>query len=70
MKILYYNSKTNKYQSSEVLSIEKDIVKCLNVKSKYNYTESLSKLRDLATADNPNWHGEHKKPLVKLIGFN
>lgn len=69
MKILYYNPKNNRYITTKVLSIDKDIVHCLNVKANYSYTESLSKLIELSKAENPNWHGESKKPLVKLVGF-
>jgi len=65
--IKYYNPKNNRYQTSKVLSIENDVVNCLNVKANYNYSESLSKLRELQTAKNPNWHNAGiKKPLVIL----
>ena len=65
--IKYYNPKTNSYQTSQVLSIEGDIVHCLNVKANYNYQESLQNLRRLQNEPNPNWHNQTiKKPLVKL----
>ena len=65
--IKYYNPKTTKYQISKVLSIEDDIVLCLNVKANYQYQESLSRLKELENAQNPDWsHKTIKKPLVIL----
>lgn len=69
MKIMYYNPKNNKYQSSKVLYVEGDKVTCFNTNSNHTYTESLQKLTELSKAENPDWHGESKKPLVKLVGF-
>ena len=65
--IKYYNPKTNGYQISKVLSIENDVVTCLNVKANFQYQESLLKLKHLEKAKNPNWnHPTIKKPLVIL----
>jgi hypothetical protein len=64
--IKYYNPKNNRYQISEVLFIENDILICYNKSAKYQYKESLSKLREYAKKENPDWIGEIKKPLVIL----
>lgn len=69
MKIMYYNPKNNKYQSSIVVSIEGDTVNCINTRANHPYKESLQNLRKLTAAENPDWRGKDKKPLVKLIGF-
>jgi len=65
--IKYYNPKNNRYQTSIVLSIENDVVTCLNVKANYKYQESLKQLKALEKEKNSNWnHPTIKKPLVIL----
>lgn len=65
--IMYYNPKNNKYQRSEVISVNDDIVNCFNKKANFYYTESIKRLIMLSNAENPDWHGENKKPLIKII---
>jgi hypothetical protein len=62
--IKYYNPKNNRYQISEILKIEKDVVFCYNKKANYHYQESLKNLIELSEKENPNWHGATKKPLI------
>ena len=64
-KIMYFNPKTCKYMSSEVLKIEGDIVYCKNKHSEY--TESLKNLKVLSQKPNPDWHGTEPKPLIKML---
>jgi hypothetical protein len=62
--IKYYNPKNNRYQISEILKIDGDLLNCYNKKAKYFYNESLKNLIELSKKDNPDWIGEIKKPLV------
>lgn len=62
---MYYNPKTCRYVSSEVLRVEGDTV---YLKNKFHeYTESLKNLKELSQQPNPNWHGAEHKPLIKII---
>lgn len=62
--IKYYNPKNNRYQISEILKIEKDVIFCYNKKANYYYQENLKNLIELSEKENPDWQGEIKKPLV------
>jgi hypothetical protein len=62
--IKYYNPKNNRYQTSEILNINNDVLTCFNKSANYTYTESLKNLIELSKKDNPDWHGTNKKPLV------
>lgn len=64
--IKYYNPKKGNYQTGHVLEVKGDIVYCLNKQAKSQYQESLQNLKRMESANNPNWHGETKKPLVIL----
>ena len=68
MKIQYFNPKSCKYLTVNVIKIDGDVVLCQH-KYGHTYTESLQQLKNFTIADNPNWHGQVKKPLIKLIGF-
>jgi hypothetical protein len=63
-RIAYYNAKNNRYQYGEVIKIDGDDIYCLNKPAKFEYKESLNKLIEYSKADNPNWKGETKKPLI------
>ncbi|MEI2421554.1 hypothetical protein V6O07_14865, partial [Arthrospira platensis SPKY2] len=65
-KIKYFNAKTGKYQTGQVLEVKGDIVYCFNKQANFRYQESLQNLKRLESANNPNWHGQTKKPLVIL----
>jgi hypothetical protein len=62
--IKYYNPKNNRYQISEILKVEKDIIFCYNKKANYYYQESLKNLIKLSEKENPDWEGLTKKPLI------
>ncbi len=62
--IKYYNPKNNRYQISEILKVEKDIIFCFNKKANYYYQESLKNLIELSEKENPDWQGLTKKPLI------
>lgn len=64
--VKYYNPKNNSYQTSEVLKIIDDKVFMFNKKYNHKYEESLSNLIRLTTAENLDWKGSVKKPLVIL----
>lgn len=61
-KIGYFRPHNCKYTWAEVIHVEGDTVHCSDKNS--NYTESLSKLIELTTAPNPDWHGTPEKPLI------
>jgi len=62
--IKYYNPKNNRYQISEILKVEKDVIFCYNKKANYYYQESLKNLIKLSEKENPDWKGATKKPLI------
>jgi hypothetical protein len=62
--IKYYNPKNNRYQISEILKVEKDVIFCFNKKANYYYQESLKNLIELSEKENPDWQGLTKKPLI------
>ena len=62
--IKYYNPKNNRYQISEILKVEKDLIFCYNKKANYYYQESLKNLIELSEKENPDWQGLIKKPLI------
>lgn len=62
--IKYYNPKNNRYQISEILKVEKDVIFCYNKKANYYYQESLKNLIELSEKENPDWQGSTKKPLI------